>query len=280
MMTETLELQQITDHIVAVTDPVSTSLAGAVALKEFVVVVDATMTPLIARQFRKQVEIHFQLPLKYLLLTHCHGDHVLGLAPFEDLCVVGSTVLRQNMLDRLHTEWSAENFAKWKQEVPADAEWLEQVKIVLPTLNFRNTLEIWNNDKVIEFHHAGGHTSGSSYAYIPKEKVLFAGDLMFAEGFPYAGDATCDPEQWMLVFETLLALDFDTLIPGHGPCVGKDEIKKHLHFFRDLKRATQSAIAVGKPCDAIEVPSGFYEVSEEHQWIKDRTLKHWHQFYR
>jgi glyoxylase-like metal-dependent hydrolase (beta-lactamase superfamily II) len=133
---------------------------------------------------------------------------------------------------------------------------------------------------VVKLHYAGGHTSGSSYAYVPEEKVLFAGDLMFAETFPYAGDATCDPEQWKRVFETLLMLDFETLIPGHGPCVGKDEIKKHLRFFRYLRTATQNAIAAGKPYDAIEIPAGFYDVPEEFAWIKEHTLKHWHQFYQ
>jgi hypothetical protein len=102
---------------------------------------------------------------------------------------------------------------------------------------------------------------------------------MFAKSFPYAGDPTCDPERWMDVFRDFLSLDFEKLVPGHGPVVGKDEVEKHLAFFEALRDATKEAIETGRGHEAIRVPE-FYGSDEEDNWGRKATLEHWHAFYK
>jgi glyoxylase-like metal-dependent hydrolase (beta-lactamase superfamily II) len=275
------ELQQVSERTVAVIDQGTLrSDAGAIALDNFVVAIDPTMKPPAARAFRQKLERRFDLPVRFFLLTHYHGDHVFGVAPFKDTCVIGSTELTTSILKRKDTEWSPEAIEQWKQNHPSeDTSWLDEVEIIVPTLSFRDRLEIRDGDQVVAFVHAGGHTSCSAYAYVPHEKVLFAGDLMFAKGFPYAGDSTCDPERWMDTFRDFLSLDFEKLVPGHGPVVGKDEVEKHLAFFEALRDATQEAIDADQNPDAIQAPE-FYELGEEHTWVKAATLKHWYGFYK
>ena len=274
------ELEQVSERTTAVTAPELRSTAGAVALDNFIVTIDPTMKPPAARAFRQKLEQRFDLPVKFLLVTHCHGDHVFGAGPFKDTCIVGSTELTANILKRKDTEWSPEAFEQWKQNNPdEDTDWVDEVEILVPTLSFRDKLEIRDGDLVVEFYYAGGHTNCSAYAYVPHEKVLFAGDLMFAKGFPYAGDPTCDPDRWMDVFRDFLSLDFEKLVPGHGPVVGKDEVEKHLAFFDVLRDATKDAIRVGKDHDAIEVPE-FYGLNEEDVWVRKATLEHWYAFYK
>jgi len=273
------ELEPVSKRTVAVTDPALRSCAGAVALNNFIVAIDPTMRPTTARLFRKKLEEYFDLLVKVLFLTHSHLDHAFGVAPFKDTCLVGSHILTQNILKRKQTEWTPEFFAQWKQNTPADAEWIDEVEILVPTLSFQQNLEIRDDELVIELHHVGAHTNCSAYAYVPQEKVLFAGDLMFAKGFPYAGDPTCDPDRWIKIFKEFLTLDFEQLVPGHGPVVGKEEVRKHLQFFEALKEATRKAILAGKTQEEIEVPK-FYEVTEESAWVKTNTLKHWYQFYK
>jgi glyoxylase-like metal-dependent hydrolase (beta-lactamase superfamily II) len=204
---------------------------------------------------------------------------VFGVAPFKDTCVIASAELAASLLKRKDTDWSPKAIARWKQSEPGEAAWLDEVEIIIPTLGFRDRLEIRDADLIVELVHAGGHTNCSSYAYVPQEKVLFAGDLMFAESFPYAGDPTCDPERWMDVFKDFLSLDFEKLVPGHGPVVGKDEVEKHLAFFEALRDATKEAIEADKGHEAIQVPE-FYGADEEDDWGRKATLEHWYTFYK
>ncbi len=279
MYTE-FKLIPVSTRTAAVTEPELRSNAGAVALDHFIVAIDPTMIPSAARTFRQKLEGQFGLPVKFLLVTHYHADHVFGMAPFEDTCIVGSTELIANILKRKDTEWSPEAIARWKQNNPSeDMGWLDEVEILVPTLGFRDRLEIRDGNQVVEIIHTGGHTDCSTYTYVPHERVLFAGDLMFARGFPYAGDPSCDPERWMDAFREMLSLDFDKLVPGHGPVVERDEVEKHLAFFEALRDATRDAIAAGKGPEAITVPE-FYGLDEQDAWVKKVTLAHWHKFYQ
>jgi cyclase len=272
-------LEQVSERTAALIVPELRSNAGAIALDSFIVVIDPTMIPSAAGAFRQRLEDQFGLPARFLLITHYHADHVFGAAPFKDTCIIGSTELIANILERRDTEWSPEAIEQWKQNIPAeDADWIDDVEILVPTLGFRDRLEIHDDDQVVLLYHSGGHTNCSTYAYVPQEKVLFAGDLMFAKGFPYAGDPTCDPERWIDVLRSFLSLDFEKLVPGHGPVVGKDEVEKHLAFFEALRDATQDAIRAGESHEAIQAPE-FYESSEEHVWAKAATLERWHAFY-
>ncbi len=279
MMNIDFELEQVSERTVAVIEEQLYSNAGAVALKNFIVAIDPTMKPTAAKILRQKLEKHFQLPVKFLQITHYHGDHVLGTAPFKDTCIIGSNVFVQNMRESIKTRWTPEAFEKWKQDNPEDTDWIDEVELLLPGVSFQEKLEIHDEDLVVELYHAGGHTSCSSFAYVPHEKVLFAGDLMFAQSFPYAGDPTCDPDRWIRVFKQFLTFDFEKLIPGHGPVVGKMEVEKHLHFFEALKEATKEAILAEKGVDDIQVPE-FYAAPEEDAWIKTETLKHWYTFYK
>jgi glyoxylase-like metal-dependent hydrolase (beta-lactamase superfamily II) len=273
------ELEKVSGRTVAAIDEELSSNAGAVALNNFIVAIDPTMKPPAARTFRQKMERQFGLPVKFLLVTHYHADHVFGVAPFKDTCIIGSSELTANILKRKETDWSPEAVERWKQDNPAEAaEWFDEVEILVPTLGFRGRLEIRDDDLVVDLYHAGGHTSCSAYAYVPHEKVVFAGDLMFAKGFPYAGDPTCDPERWMDAFREMLSLDFERLVPGHGPVVGKDEVEKHLGFFEALRDATKKAIRANKGPEGIGVPE-FYDLDEKDAWVKKVTLEHWYKFY-
>jgi cyclase len=276
-----IDLTQISERTTAVIDQGNLrSNAGAVALDNFIVAIDSTMKPTAAKVFRQKLEQRFDLPVRFFLLTHHHADHVFGVAPFKDTCVIGSAELTASILKKKDTEWSPKAIERWKQNNPdEDTTWVDEVEIIVPTLSFQGRVEIRDGGQVVELVHAGGHTRCSTYAYVPHEKVLFAGDLMFAESFPYAGDPTCDPDRWMDVFRDFLSLDFQRLVPGHGPVVGKDEVEKHLAFFEALRDATKEAIRAGTGPDAVQSPQ-FYGQGEEHAWAKKATLEHWYAFYK
>jgi glyoxylase-like metal-dependent hydrolase (beta-lactamase superfamily II) len=272
------ELQKVGARTAAVIDKKLCSNAGGVALKRFILAIDPTMKPPAARAFRQKIERRFGLPVKFLLITHYHDDHVFGAAPFKDACIIGSRELATNILERRETDWSPQALEEWKRNDPDVADWAGDVEILVPSLCFRDRLEVRDDDLSVTLVHAGGHTSCSAYAYFPNEKVVFAGDLLFAHSFPYAGDETCDPERWMEALREILTLDFEKLVPGHGPVVGKDEVENHLRFFEALREETIKAVKTAGGPGAIRLPE-FYPLTDESNWRKTTTTKRWYEFY-
>ncbi len=272
------KLEFTTERTVAVL-PKAYSNAGMVALRNFIVAIDPTMLPITAREARQHVEAHFELTTKYLFLTHSHGDHYFGLASYRNTVIIASTALIDNALKSKNERWTEEYFAEAKANNPDIAHLFDEIDIsILPSISFENAIEIRDDDLVVELHYAGGHTSGSGYAYVPHEKILFAGDLIFSKRFPFAGDPTCNPDRWIEVFRAFQELEFSTLIPGHGPVVTKSEVQTYLTFFLKLKEATQEAIDQGTGVKGITIPE-FYEDQSHELWFTEATLDHWYKFY-
>ena len=226
------------------------SNAGAVALDTFIVAVDPSSTADSAHIFRRGIEEHFKLPTKYLHVTHYHGDHTKGVGAFRDAVVVGARQLHHQMTrdGRPH----------------------------LPELMFTDKLIIEDGSHLVELFYAGGHTVCSSVAYYPEERVIFLGDLLFADEFPWAGDPSCDPDQWIAFFEETLRLDFIHVVPGHGPLCGKEEVKRQLRFLKELRVNTLKAIEMDAGAAAIEMPTIYEDVPESRD---TRTARHFYAFY-
>jgi glyoxylase-like metal-dependent hydrolase (beta-lactamase superfamily II) len=273
------EIQQVSPRTVAVIDEKLPSNAGAILLDDYIVAVDATMRPDTSRTFRSMLEEKYQRPVKYLCVTHYHGDHVFGLKSFRDVTIFASGAIVENMRRRMSSDWSPQGLAAWKKGDPAAAEWLDDVEFIFPSVFLYQRIDLVNRDMLVEFHHAGGHTSCSVFGYYPDEKVLFAGDLIFAGQMPFAGDVTCNPEKWMAALKTWLGWEIEHVIPGHGPVTGMTEIRKHLDFFELLKKATLDVIHAGKEPQDITMP-GTYIVSEKEQGLVERTKKRWFEFYK
>ena len=71
--------------------------AGAIILEHYIICIDTLMYPKQARMFKNYLEQKFYLPVKYLVISHYHGDHLFGMSAFEDTEIIGSKVLTANM---------------------------------------------------------------------------------------------------------------------------------------------------------------------------------------
>ncbi|MFW9923599.1 MAG: MBL fold metallo-hydrolase [Candidatus Thorarchaeota archaeon] len=235
------------------------SNTGIVIFDDFLLAIDPTTNFQTASEYRKKIEEEFNLPVKYLFITHHDGDHTFGALAFKDSIVIG----HQNLTNRLQRK--------------IKDEWLQiKNEIVFPQITFKEKMVINVNDIEVEFHHAGGHSDCSSYVYFPKEKVLFAGDLMFSRMFPWAGDSTASPDQWINILQQFLDMDIKFLVPGHGPLCGKNEVRKHLNHFEELRAIVLDAIMDGTDISSINRPE-FYPASSE--IIISKTLEYYYQYY-
>jgi len=148
-------------------------------------------------------------PIKYVVNTHHHGDHSGSNAKMEamNVQVVASEQARENMVDG---------------KMPG-----------LPTMVFERHAHIYIGGKNVELYHFGrAHTNGDVVVLFPAQRTLAAGD-MFTYGdyvpelIDYAGGGSA--KEWTSTLDSALQLDFDNVVPGHGPLVKKPDMRK----FRD-----------------------------------------------
>lgn len=277
-MNVSIELEKVSDHTVATKPSLDIhSIAGAIAFPEYLVAFDATMFPKTTKLFREKIEDYFDLPLKYLLLSHYHSDHVIGLKHFKDITIVAPTDLMMNYNKAVKTDLTKENLEEWKDEEPELAPWIDEIEFVFPNLLFQNKVILSEGKFHIDFEKVGGHTNCSSYAYFPTEQILFAGDLIFSEQLLYAGDPSCDPDLWIEILDLFLQMDIKKFVPGHGPVCDKKMIKEQLDYLKDLRNIIIKAIDKGETKEDI-LPPNYY--GSKYEDLRERNLEHLFSFYK
>ena len=188
------------------------SNAGFVITPAGVVVIDALGSPALAEHLLAEIRKLTPLPVTHVIVTHYHADHIYGLQTFkaQGARIVAHGAAREYLRSdtaRLRLESSRQELFPWIDEttrlVPAD-QWIDG-----PT-------ELTIGGVYFMLQPVGpSHTPEDLVIYLPQDKVLFAGDLVFRNRIPYVGQA--DSGHWIQSLETLLTFDTAVVVPGHGP---------------------------------------------------------------
>ncbi len=195
------------------------SNAGFVVTPQGVVVIDALGSPALATRLLAEIAKATPLPVTHVILTHYHADHIYGLQSFKS---AGAKIIAHRAAQaylnsdtaRLRLVASRQELAPWIDAnttlVEAD-EWLDGPRdMVLGGVTF-------------QIRPVGpSHTPEDLAIYLPQDKVLFAGDLVFRNRLPFVGQA--DSNHWIKALDELLAFDTRVIVPGHGP-VSKNALK-------------------------------------------------------
>lgn len=219
------------------------SNAGVVITPTGVVVIDALGSPALATRLVAEIKKLTPLPITHVLVTHYHADHIYGLQVFKAMGakVIGhraALIYLNSDTARLRLDASREQLAPWIDDnthlVVAD-EWLDGAQeLVIGGVKF-------------QARPVGpAHTPEDVTFYLPSEKVLFAGDLVFRSRIPFVGQA--DSRHWITALDQLLSFDADVIVPGHGPL--SNEARKDMQQTREYLvylRAT-----MGRAAEAME----------------------------
>ena len=276
-----MELVKVSSRVYANTKGETGGNVGIILLHNSVAAVDAQY-PVSGLDFRRSISSVTEKRVRYLLLTHSHGDHVFGNQAFEDCEIIAQRLLKERMEANLKADWSPKGLEKMLEDTrknrPEQAPLLKGLRIVLPTKTFE---ERYSLGEGVELLHLIGHTADSSVVYVGDDKTLFSGDLIFAGQFPWGGDPTADPDRWIESFKKILAMDIDTIVPGHGPLCGKEEVEKYLEFFEGVRREMRRLISEGASVEKAVEYGGYpsFYPPRRPQWRGD-TLRHWYQVWK
>jgi glyoxylase-like metal-dependent hydrolase (beta-lactamase superfamily II) len=95
-----------------------------------------------------------------------------------------------------------------------------------------------------------GHTNSDLVVYLPHEKILFSGDLVYAGRLPWLGDG--NTRQWLKTLEKLKTLDFKIVVPGHGKVGDRQSVQRFEAYLTDLRAAVLTAMLHGAALDEMK----------------------------
>lgn len=160
--------------------------------------------------------------------THHHGDHTYGNGVFApEALIVGHDNARAEQLaagHQLELIWPATDFGA--------------IEIVPPDLTFSERLTLHVGETEVQVIHPGvAHTTGDAVVWLPRQRVVFTGDLVFAEGTPFLAMGSLSGS--LRALELLRSLGAETVVPGHGPLTDASAYgatERYLRFVAELAR--------------------------------------------
>ena len=217
--------------------------AGIVIGRDGILVVDTLISAREGERFLADIRKVTDKPIRYVVNTHTHLDHAFGNCVFAKL---GATVISHDA-DRRLLEKVGEATLKNIANFGLKPEDMAGTEIVFPTLTFSDKMTIDLGGEIVELiRTAPSLTEGSVIVHLPARKLLFSGDILFTDFHPYLADG--DIPGWTRTLDSLIAMDVEKIIPGHGPLSSKKdlrEMKEYLLLFdakaRELAADSQDA---------------------------------------
>lgn len=179
-----------------------------------------------ALKLKREVEDELGREVQRVMLTHAHFDHASGLKSFPQVPVV---LVHPKARERLQRDGVRARFVEVEQEVQLDL----------------------GGELVQVLNLGSGHTDGDLVAYLPKRKLLIAGDLYQGlEGVHVADADGGNIAELEVTLRRLLELDVERIVPGHGELTGREPLVRASGYLTSLKEQVVAARAAGLSEDA------------------------------
>jgi len=239
-------------------------------------VVDSCYLPSSAKKDIAQIQKWTSKPVRYLVNTHWHYDHTMGNGVYKD-AFAGLTIVAhretRKQIEGYNSQWFAkfpERATTFKQRIESGKDpdgraltageiaefktalsgvepvWTEFRDLaarrdMTPTLAFDRELDVDLGGREVRVLHLGrGNTAGDAVIFLPREKILVAGDLL-DHPVPYLGGGY--PLELIATLEKMAALDFETVVPGHGKVLrGKAYLEQVIEFLRVVTSQVEKEI--------------------------------------
>jgi len=218
---------------------------GIVIGDDGVMVIDTQATPDMARDVIAKVRTVTDKPIRYVVLTHYHAVRVLGASAYGADHVIASRGTLDLIKERGRQDMDSEI-----QRFPRLFQGVDSIPgLTWPTLVFDTGMTLFMGDLEVRIEHLGrGHTKGDTVVWLPKEKVLFSGDLVEFGATPYTGDAYLI--DWPTTLDAVEALGARALVPGRGDALTtsetiRDGIGGTRAFITDLLSSARNGVTAG-----------------------------------
>ena len=248
--------------------------AGFVDNGRETVVFDCFLSPGVAEEMITAIQELGLSPVKYVVNSHAHNDHIRGNQVFDpDVRIISTTRTAE-----LIAEWEPEELAAEKEYAPdrlayydslylafkGDTTSREYLNILmwkpyfevlsashlevvtrLPDMLIDSSVSLDGPSRKVRLLTRGpGHTESDLIMYLPDDSVLFTADLVFSECHPYMADGSVEGlKDWLQYLNTL---PVETVVPGHGPPGTQSAIPTMLSYVQEVEILAENMLETGK----------------------------------
>lgn len=266
--------------------PIPSGNVVAVVGDDGVLVVDSGRFPTLARRIVAEIHRRTDKPVRYVVHTHWHLDHIAADGVFREAfpsaIFVGHEFTRRKIVDK-QTPYvrdlaaTDEGYVKYLEERIASGKRrdgsplsdedrrrlasqigdlrLEMVElsgasVVAPSLTFESGLDVHLGRREVRVMFLGkGNTAGDTVVVVPDARVVVTGDLLVS-AVPYGYG--CHPAAWIETLDRLMSLDVAAIVPGHGPVQHDWEYAKKVSaLLKALRAQVAEAVAQGATLEQV-----------------------------
>ena len=182
-----------------------------------------------AQWLKDEIRKRFNQPIRYVIYSHDHADHISGGQVFDDTAIV---VAHENA----------------KRTIIG-----EKRPTAVPQVTFVSEMSIELGGTTVELAYVGrNHSDSSIVMRFPKERLLFAVDFIPVETLAYRDFPDSYVEDWIESLRAVEAMDFDVLVPGHGPLGRKEHVRMFRDYLEELRNEVLRYAREGKSVDEVK----------------------------
>lgn len=183
-----------------------------------------------ATWLRDQIKERFNQPIKYVVYSHDHADHISGGELFKD---VGAIVVAHENAKRTIIG--------------------EQRPTAVPDVTFSDRMTIELGGKTVELIYPGpSHSDNLIVMRFPEERAAFTVDFISVKRLPYQDLSDAYLPDWIEAIKQVEAMDFDILVPGHGAIGTKADASDHRQYLEELYGAVLEAARAGQSLEEMQ----------------------------
>lgn len=253
---DTIEIDtiRITDGVYQLVSGRGSNITMSVG-EDGVFIVDDNFTELTGK-IRAAIATVTDKPVKFLINTHWHGDHVGGNQNFgkDSIIVAQHNVYERMSVDHFHTVF--------KTEIPA------YPKVALPVITFSDEITLhFNGENITANHHPNAHTDGDSIIRFERANVIHMGDIYYNGLYPLMDSYSKGSIEGVIraVSKVLSEIDDETkVVPGHGPLASKADLQNYLELVIIIRDRMQKLIDEGKTLEEVLALQPYSDLDEKY----------------